>query len=397
MRPLTALAASEQPNGRYIYGAAGSFPNATYQNTNYWVDPVFAFTTSALPGGGSVIAAPVCQQFITPTPTTTPCPTLPAPTLNDFGIDLQGTWTCTEQSAIRTAAINVGNALSLQGAATTGVAAFREVMQGMSGTTQRQIRFSRITTSSPVCITAKTPNGTEISGNIQCGTTVVMNEYTATHEFGHIFVGRTTPSVPNVFGFLNWVERPNGPANNSPLRTASQIHVMGSRGYPLAGLNGQDWQRSDIFIDNGWGSAAQWDQQTYFGPYDFVPPPAPTPTLSPLNVPNVGPCGEGAPTTIWMPNATPFPLQQNPCTFPNWESTATDVGRVAEIEEAAADMFLNWVYFKISNGQTGFGDTRWRGGNCYPNGCPDIAEQPGQVRANWMNQTMTTLFTQFGW
>jgi hypothetical protein len=39
--PLTALSAAEQPNGRYFYGAAGGFPNATFQNSNYWVDVVF--------------------------------------------------------------------------------------------------------------------------------------------------------------------------------------------------------------------------------------------------------------------------------------------------------------------------------------------------------------------
>jgi hypothetical protein len=104
----------------------------------------------------------------------------------------------------------------------------------------------------------------------------------------------------------------------------------------------------------------------------------------------------GAPAAIWMPNATPFPFQQNPCTFPNWETTATDVGRVAEIEEAAADMFLSWVYFKTSNGQSGFMDSSWRGASCYANGCSDSTE-PGQARANWMNQTMNTLFSQFGW
>ena len=40
--PLTAPAGS---NGVYLYGAAG-FPSSTYQNTNYWVDPIFTTTTA---------------------------------------------------------------------------------------------------------------------------------------------------------------------------------------------------------------------------------------------------------------------------------------------------------------------------------------------------------------
>ena len=40
--PLRALADSEGGNGVYRYGPSGSFPNQTYQASNYWVDPVFA-------------------------------------------------------------------------------------------------------------------------------------------------------------------------------------------------------------------------------------------------------------------------------------------------------------------------------------------------------------------
>jgi hypothetical protein len=62
--PLTALAASTQPNGRYIYGAPGLFPNATFQNANYWVAPIFTCPSN----GTGLCQAPT----LTPTPTPTP-------------------------------------------------------------------------------------------------------------------------------------------------------------------------------------------------------------------------------------------------------------------------------------------------------------------------------------
>ncbi|MCA0457410.1 MAG: DUF4082 domain-containing protein [Chloroflexi bacterium] len=44
--PLYALATGETSpgNGTYIFGAAGLFPNATFNATNYWVDVVFSPT-----------------------------------------------------------------------------------------------------------------------------------------------------------------------------------------------------------------------------------------------------------------------------------------------------------------------------------------------------------------
>ena len=39
--PLHALANSISANGVYKYGPVGSFPNQTYQASNYWVDVVF--------------------------------------------------------------------------------------------------------------------------------------------------------------------------------------------------------------------------------------------------------------------------------------------------------------------------------------------------------------------
>ncbi|MBI1282551.1 MAG: DUF4082 domain-containing protein, partial [Anaerolineaceae bacterium] len=68
--PLYALSNSEAPNGNgvYAYGSAGTFPNNSYQSTNYYVDVVFT-TSSGISGqsaiidsGSSVLLAPVNTQ-----------------------------------------------------------------------------------------------------------------------------------------------------------------------------------------------------------------------------------------------------------------------------------------------------------------------------------------------
>jgi hypothetical protein len=169
---------------------------------------------------------------------------------------------------------------------------------------------------------------------------------------------------------------------------------MGPRSYNLQGNDGRDWQRSDITTDNGWGSAGQWDG-SYFGPYEFAPLPVGTPTRAPLYVHNLGPCGENAPPGIVIPDVTPFPFQQNPCTFPNWITPSTEA-QIEEFEEAAADMFLNWVYRKNYGASIAFRNQLWRSSNCYFAGCPD-QNSAGTARFNWMESTMSALFTEFSW
>jgi Domain of unknown function (DUF4082) len=74
--PLTALAAATQPNGRYIYGAPGLFPNATFQNANYWVAPIFTCPNN----GTGLCQAPTLTPMPSPTRTPTPTPTpIPIP------------------------------------------------------------------------------------------------------------------------------------------------------------------------------------------------------------------------------------------------------------------------------------------------------------------------------
>jgi len=408
--PLTAPdSTSSGGNGVYTIGGSGSFPTSSASSPNFWVDVIFSPTgsptltptrtptptatvpicTNGLAANGAAPQDSACSQ-LTPTATATNCP--PNFTLANFGIVLENSWTSDEITAIVTAACETGKALSAQGAASTAIDAFREVMQGLSSGQLRQIKFSRIDTrpNSPVCITAKTPDGTQFSANIQCDLRVVMNQYTAVHEFGHVFVGRTT--INGDSSYLMQLAYPNG-QGGGPLRDPNGVLVIGAIGYNLRIGSRIDWQRSDLIRDNGWGSAAQWDQVSYYS-YDFPIPPTGTPTAIPLYVPKIGPCGEGVPT-LPAPVGTPFAFQQNPCTFPNWEASST-TGSITEIEEAASDMFLNWVYYKNYGNSTAFLDKLWRSSTCYFNGCSDPGLS-GQIRSNWMNTTMTTLFTQFGW
>jgi hypothetical protein len=297
-------------------------------------------------------------------------------TLADFGIVLEGTWSQTEKAEILTAAIETGTALFAHGAGGTITEAFREVMQGMNGSQYRQIRFSRINAGGVYCTTTKNPTAA-FSAYIQCDTEIVMNQYTAVHEFGHVFVGRTT--VSGISRYLEEIENPTG-IFGQPLEDINGVSIFGYTGYDLQIGPRLDWQRSNVITDNGWGSAALWNNTVIT--YDFLPPPAPTPTPFPLVVPLIGPCGDGAPSTLPIIDDDPFPFQQNPCTFPDWEASSSS-GILTEIEEAAADMFLNWVYWK--NYGSAFLDNLWRSSSCYPNGCVDPGES-GQVRSTWMNE-----------
>ena len=40
--PLQALATADSPNGVYAYGGSSLFPSSSYNDTNYWVDVLFA-------------------------------------------------------------------------------------------------------------------------------------------------------------------------------------------------------------------------------------------------------------------------------------------------------------------------------------------------------------------
>jgi hypothetical protein len=329
--------------------------------------------------------------------------TTPLPTLTDFGIDLEGNWLTEERSEILTGAFETGTALHAHGAGTDVVEAFRIVMEGKDELDNwRKIRIYRSSSLGGVyCDTTSLPTG-EYSASIACHPDVAMTQYTTVHEFGHVFDGRTNSELRLL------VEAPD--PLTLQLRNMSNEFVMGKRSYNLLGSGlTSDWQRSDIDTDNGWGSAALWNEQSYWGPYTVAS--GATPTLEPRYIPDIGRCGEGAPvptpggSTYPTPDAPPFPFQQNPCTYPDWEASP---GTVLEMYEATADMFLNWVYWKNygppsyppigTPTPSGFGNYTWRSSGCYPDGCLESnPADSGNTRGNWMNGVMTTLFDDFDW
>ncbi len=71
-------------------------------------------------------------------------------------------------------------------------------------------------------------------------------------------------------------------------------------------------------------------------------------------------------------------------------------------DQHRADIFLNWVYWRATSGTSGFQNTRWctagyLQNQCWPSGCDDAAGASGDVRAIWMNDTLTAIFIQLGW
>jgi hypothetical protein len=57
--PLYALASANAPNGNgvFLYSGSPAFPTSTYQGSNYFVDPVFSTTVSAVPGSPTAVTA----------------------------------------------------------------------------------------------------------------------------------------------------------------------------------------------------------------------------------------------------------------------------------------------------------------------------------------------------
>src|SRR5262249_437672 len=55
-------------NGVYNYGASSTFPNQTWESTNYWVDVVFSTASTVVPTVTSQTPAPAATRVSPPTP-----------------------------------------------------------------------------------------------------------------------------------------------------------------------------------------------------------------------------------------------------------------------------------------------------------------------------------------
>lgn len=120
--------------------------------------------------------------------------------------------------------------------------------------------------------------------------------------------------------------------------------------------------------------------------------------------PYPGPCGES--TIVGLPED----FQQNPCHVLDWVAAVSDVAyggessetlEVIELEEAGADMFLNWAYRILNEG--GFENASWPIGcteatECLDNrGITPGSDGPGDDRYNWMSNIMTAFFDYYAW
>lgn len=228
---------------------------------------------------------------------------------------------------------------------------------------------------------------------IDCGDQKPLNEYTIVHELGHVFQHRTTqivdPGNPQAHpcysastttqSINGCMERPVPNAQNDSLGFGDAEFVMGVRSLYLTHT-----QVSSILqqfgIEEEELSADDFTYQAWFAPNDLTEyHRTPADWLRGVRgwgsaAPTIGPCDEATP-----PNFIPTNFQQNPCVFYKWLQIAlgideedpilTTLGTI-EYEEALAEMFLNWVYWKnygppplVPTGTptpSGFGDIRWR-------------------------------------
>lgn len=280
---------------------------------------------------------------------TSPCkmqPPTPAPNLADYGVEAVG-FTPAQQLEILTGVSNAAQAIALQAGLANLSDAFKRLM--INDPQQTTIRFVLISQSGYGCTTNNNVNP-PLQAEITCNANTVMNQYTAVHELGHVLVGRTggySSGTTSYFGRMQ-LPIPNPSSSLCPSVATGPLYDMNCKGIVFGKYlrNGaEDWVRGE----RGWGSQA-------------------------------------------LPFPNPSNFQQN--IFTVVDATASQADKNKEIDEASADMFLNWVYKKI--GQGGFQDTNWREADqCNtPAGCPDDG-MSGTARFNWMNITMDYLINTY--
>lgn len=174
---------------------------------------------------------------------------------------------------------------------------------------------------------------------------VPITQFTIVHELGHYFNNRSAISGTSLF---------------SRMESAS---VADNTGGLVFGVVGSNWRRGA----RGWGSGPA---SVYNGDGTLVPP---------ARVTN---------------------FQQNSYTAN--DAPAGDARRIRMVDEATADMFLNWVYALATSRMQGFLNISWLAGtpaSCTSTqantaaGCPDTTN-PGDARYNWMQDQMGQIFVQ---
>jgi hypothetical protein len=94
-------------------------------------------------------------------------------------------------------------------------------------------------------------------------------------------------------------------------------------------------------------------------------------------------------------------FQQNSFAAESWAVPPGGAILVQEVDEATADMFLNWVYRHLFGTSTGFKNQSWQGIPCLGSavqGTDDSDRTPGDRRYEWMQEEMQLLFqANVGW
>ncbi|MFN8420433.1 MAG: hypothetical protein U0528_14510 [Anaerolineae bacterium] len=305
----------------FSYGIAGDIPVA-----GRWAIPCAPGSTQGGAGISGLLSA--CQ--LQPSPTAT-ASTLDSQLAN-YGITTIGNWTQTDKQAMLDAAIRTGGAFAIQFAGST-IERFKHYMYRYGRTTIRIIKST--TSGQGICVT-ETGVNPPFEAEITCDANNQFTEYTAVHEFGHVFVGRTGGfnQGSTYYGLINIPQVTQGAGTPGIL--------FDSTGGIVFGLVSNDWVRGG----RGWGS------------------------------------GEATPP------GTPCPFQQHPFKVTDTAPGVLPATRVAEVNEAAADMFLNWVfsvYGSYIQATSGFRDISWLISVPCLSGTPQPTERPGQARLNYLS------------
>ncbi|MBE7511579.1 MAG: hypothetical protein HS103_02025 [Anaerolineales bacterium] len=376
--------------GAGLFTVPAGFVLGLYQRANQY--PAVAFTQIVHEGTlysgwfnnayGTQVTSGDCGSL--PLPTATPMPTVTPiqADLSAYGITLQGAWSPEEIAAIHRAVTETARALhslSQHRLTQTEAQVFQTVMGSLTlvkGGTALGICFTDNNTASISCaLPLIAPDNV---------TYLPFTEYVIVHEFGHVFDSRAS-----LGGRPRFVDRMSSGTVISDCTPNEPKRVMGE--YSIGNVLERSWLRGE----RGWGS---------------------------------GPARIGLATvrqvTQFQQNAVLIEFQIDPTTVdhqflvregipPPTNNTDTSGAKLKRVEEAQADMFLNWVYRRNVQGISqneravcdqatsplwngpGFLNQSWLNGIQQPVLQP--AERPGDIRYQWMDAQMKGVFHDQQW
>jgi hypothetical protein len=348
-----------------------SDPTSHYATGDYYnpaspcrmTDPVPLPTGTCEGGGfGELASFNLC---VTPTPTVTPTATAVDPIsecnsaasnsqilidlLSTYRVNATGSWNVGELLELCLGMARTGQALQIHFGGTSPQDTFQRILIAPGRTS---IDFGRESIGDPFCVTDN--NVSPQQAIVTCyGSNLQFTQYTAVHELGHVLVGRTGGySFTATGSYFSLIFNPSN--NGTPVGAVYDYNPTPGTvfGLFIDELGTPDWVRGR----RGWGSNAST-------------PPAP-------------PCSfqQNAFTIRDGTVTPPAPPTQNPID--------------TERDEAAADMFLNWVYRSL--GLAGF-ENRNQGGifDCQVIAPTDVSN-PGDARHDYLNNVvMPTIATYF--